>query len=142
MTRNSKLLLTVPRSTSSKDQDLIAMRNHISDEFLNAFNQGRDEYLAGKDWNKAIELLKMADKLMCRREVEEGYSSNEYLSQNESMYSLTNIFNRSPSELESDECHQRLAMGDGPCQRLIKYMVELGGEAPDDWAGYRPLTNK
>lgn len=128
--------------TWDTDQDLIAMRNHISDEFLDAFNKGRDEYLAGKDWKKAIELLKMADKLMCRREIDEGYSSNEYLFQNEMMYSLTNVFNRGPSDLESDECTQRLAMGDGPCQRLIKYMMEFGGEAPADWAGYRPLTSK
>jgi hypothetical protein len=123
------------------DQDLCAMRNHISDEFLDAFNQGRDEYLAGKDWKKAIQLLKLADKIMCKREVDEGYSSNEYLNQNELMYSLTNVLGRG-SCLESEECSQRLAMGDGPCQRLIKYMMELGEEAPADWAGYRPLTSK
>lgn len=129
-------------STWDTDQDLLAMRNHISDEFLDAFNRGRDEYLAGKDWKKAIQLLKMADKLMYRREVDEGYSSNDYLFQNEHMYSLTNVLSRGPSDLESDECNQRLAMGDGPCQRLIKYMMECGGEAPADWGGYRPLTSK
>ena len=122
------------------DQDLCAMRNHVSEEFLDAFNRGRDEYLLGKDWKNAIQLLKLADKLMCKREMDEGYSNNDNL--NEHMYSLTNVLNRGPSDLERDACNKRLAMGDGPCQRLIKYMMEFDGEAPDDWAGYRPLTSK
>lgn len=129
--------------TWDNDQDLSAMRNHISDEFLDTFNQGRDEYLSGKDWKKAIELLKLADKIMCKREIEEGYSNSESLDKfDEHRYSLSNIFNRRDSELETDECVQRLAMGDGPCQTLIRYMMEHGGEAPASWAGYKPLTSK
>ena len=123
------------------DQDLCAMRNHVSDDFLVAFNKGRDEYLSGRDWKKAIEHLKLADKIMCRREVDEGYSeSTENI--REHMYSLTNVFDRGSSFDDSEECQRRLKMGDGPCQRLIEFMLEHGGEAPADWEGYRPLTSK
>ncbi len=118
----------------STDQDLVAMRNHISPEFMEAFNRGRDEYLAG-NWPDAIKFLKRADKLMYEREIDEGYTSsvvNDYLA------SLTNVLD----DNANDEKEERLAMGDGPCQRLIAYMTENGGKAPATWAGYRPLTSK
>ncbi|KAL3801831.1 hypothetical protein HJC23_001227 [Cyclotella cryptica] len=120
------------------DQDLCVMRSHVSEEFLDAFNQGRDEYLSGR-WKNAIELLKLADKLMFEEEVDEGYT---YSSINENLRSLTNVLAPERRLSDSDECNQRLAMGDGPCQRLIAYMNEFGGEAPSNWAGYRPLTSK
>ena len=72
---------------------------------------------------------------MCKREKDEGYSNNENL--NEHMYSLNNVLDRGPSDSQRDTCNKQLAMGDGPCQRMIKYMVEFVGEVPDDWAGYR-----
>ena len=93
-----------------KDQDLLAMRSHVSSEFMNVFNKGRDEYLAG-NWPLAISLLKDADQIMYEREVDEGYANQS-------------------------------CMSDGPCQRLITYMTELGSTAPDNWEGYRPLTSK
>jgi hypothetical protein len=120
------------------DQDLCVMRSHVSDEFRNAFNRGRDEYLSGR-WKNAIELLKLADKLMFEEEVDEGYT---YSSISENLRSLTNVLAADRRLSDSDECNQRLAMGDGPCQRLIAYMNEFGGKAPADWAGYRPLTSK
>jgi len=113
------------------DQDLVAMRNHISSEFIDMFNRGRDEYLAG-NWPAAIRLLKSADTIMFEREVDEGYSNESY---SENLKSLTNL-------ADYDEAEERLSMGDGPCQRLISYMEDMGGEAPDDWRGYRPLTSK
>ena len=63
------------------DQDLVAMRSHICDEFMEVFNRGRDEYLAG-NWPAAIKLLKSADKIMFEREVEEGYSTKSYADSN------------------------------------------------------------
>jgi hypothetical protein len=123
----------------NNDQDLCAMRNHVSEEFLDAFNKGRDEYLSGKNWEKAIALLKLADKLMAKREVDEGYSSSAF---DDSVLSLTNVLNPEQETVDSDEYNQRLAMGDGPCQRLISYMLDFEGKAPADWAGYRPLTSK
>jgi len=32
--------------------------------------------------------------------------------------------------------------GDGPCLTLLSYMRERDWKAPEDWAGYRPLTSK
>lgn len=113
------------------DQDLVAMRNHVSREFMDVFNQGRDEYLAG-NWPEAIRLLKSADMLMFETEVEEGYCN---LSYSDNLRSLTNLSDRHEKE-------ERMSMGDGACQRLIAYMEERGGEAPSDWRGFRPLTSK
>merc|ERR1712071_437570 len=44
-------------SSWETDRDLLAMRQHVSRDFLNEFNYGRDFYLAG-DWEKAIKSLK------------------------------------------------------------------------------------
>jgi len=126
------------------DQDIVAMRNHIDDDFMRVFNRGRDEYLAG-NWPKAISLLKKADRIMFDREVDEGYVSHV---PSDNMRSLSNVLDS--SDIYDDEYYHeegedkvtRLALGDGPCQRLIAYMNEMGGQAPDDWAGYRPLTSK
>ena len=57
---------------------------------------------------------------MSEREADKGYSDESCI---ENMNLLTDL------------C-------DGPCQRLIAYMTGLGGDAPDDWEGYRPLTSK
>jgi len=114
------------------DQDLLAMRNHVSGDFMEVFNRGRDEYLAG-NWPTAIKLLKKADKIMFEREVDEGYTTKTYEDNLKSM----------PSLMDDDpEVEERRSMGDGPCQRLIAYMEENGGEAPSNWSGYRPLTSK
>ena len=110
------------------DQDLVAMRNHICDEFMDIFNRGRDEYLAG-NWPEAIRLLKAADKIMFEREVDEGYFNKSYA---DTLVLMD----------DNEEAEERLAMGDGPCQRLIKCMQEMGGVAPNNWRGYRPLTSK
>eukprot|EP00984_Skeletonema_dohrnii_P000113 scaffold35_cov117-Skeletonema_dohrnii-CCMP3373.AAC.6 len=116
------------------DQDLCAMRSHVSDEFIAAFTRGRDEYLAG-NWPQAIELLVQADNLMFQAQVEEGYVT----SMAESSFRNLNNLNMSDDREESQE---RLALGDGPSQNLIVYMKSRGGVAPKNWAGYRALTSK
>ena len=113
------------------DQDLVAMRNHISDEFMDVFNRGRDEYLAG-NWPLAVQLLKSADKIMFQRVVEEGFDGqNSTLDAN---------FQQSLADLNEDD--ERVSMGDGPSQRIMKYIADMGGEAPSNWKGYRPLNSK
>jgi hypothetical protein len=117
----------------NRDQDLVAMRGHICDEFLEAFNRGRDEYLAG-NWQEAIRLLRSADKIMFECEVDGGYSDKSY---NAFGKSLTNLYAENGGEAE-----ERLNMGDGPCQSLLRYMEGMDGKPPSSWRGYRPLTNK
>ncbi len=113
------------------DQDLCAMRSHVSDEFIAAFTRGRDEYLAG-NWPEAIKLLVKADNLMFQAQLEEGYVT----SMAESSYRNLSIAD------ERDESQERQAMGDGPCKNLISYMKCRGGVAPKNWPGYRALTSK
>ena len=55
-----------------RDQNLYNMREHITDEFMDKYNFGRDEYLAGR-WRKATDVLKEADAIMIRNIVETGY---------------------------------------------------------------------
>lgn len=108
------------------DQDLCAMRSHVSDEFIASFTQGRDEYLAG-NWPQAIELLSQADNLMYESQMEEGYEVPDV---------SYRTFNN------SDDREELQDSGDGPCRNLIGYMKSRGGVAPKNWVGYRALTNK
>lgn len=117
------------------DQDLCAMRSHVSDEFIATFTRGRDEYLAG-NWPEAIELLVKADKLMCQAQLEEGYECSNA----ESSFRHLNIADE--SEGGEEESQETLAMGDGPSHSLIEYMKSHGGKAPSNWPGYRALTSK
>ena len=110
------------------DQDLVAMRSHISEDFMAAFNRGRDEYLAG-NWPLAVRLLKSADKIMFQRVIEEGFAGQSF-----------NNFQQSVTDFNEDD--ERVSMGDGPSQRIIKYIADMGGEAPRNWKGYRPLSSK
>lgn len=114
------------------DQDLLAMRSHISDEFMELFDRGRDEYLSG-NWPLAVQLLKSADKLMFQRVMEEGFASQSFVDNCSVLQSLVDVNN------DDDE---RVSMGDGPSQRIIKYIADMGGVAPSNWKGYRPLTFK
>ena len=113
------------------DQDLCAMRSHVSDEFIATFTRGREEYLAG-NWPQAIELLLQADNLMFEAQLEEGYNT----SLAESSFRNINIAD------DREVSQERLALGDGPCQNLIVYMKSRGGVAPKNWDGYRALTSK
>ena len=113
------------------DQDLLAMRAHISADFMDVFNRGRDEYLAG-NWPTAIKLLRTADKIMFEGVLDEGYATGTY---GDNLKSLPNL-------MDDAEVEERRSMGDGTCQRLIAYMEEFGPEAPANWPGYRALTSK
>jgi len=120
------------------DQDLCAMRSHVSDEFIAAFTRGRDEYLAG-NWSQAIELLVTADKLMFQAQLDEGlWQLDEGYSSSMAESSFRNLNNGE----EREESKERLTTGDGPSQILIKYMKSRGGVAPKNWSGYRALTSK
>lgn len=103
------------------DQDLRAMRQHVSEEFQRKFKDGVRSYLAGK-WKTAISTLRRADDIMITTVFEEGYID----------YNL------------DEEIDQRLRneLGDGACKCLISYMERRGGVPPKDWNGVRPLTSK
>lgn len=104
------------------DQDLRAMRQHLTDDFLEEFRAGRKAYLQG-DWTLAIERLERANEIMLEMAVEEGY-----------------LIDSSVDELLHEE--ELLLNGDGPTQFLLNFMKSKGGVAPQGWDGWHPLTSK
>lgn len=104
------------------DQDLKAMRQHLTDDFLDDFKAGRKAYLQG-DWAAAIEKLNCANEIMLEMAIEAGYLVD----------SSTDAV---PHEEELAE------HGDGPTLFLLNYMKSKGGVAPADWEGWHPLTSK
>jgi len=110
------------------DQDLRAMNYHISDEFLEHFNIGREEYLAG-NWKSAITNLDIANNIMIHTILEAGITGDFVPSEN--LLNGVILTRRVKAEHE-----------DGTCRCLIDFMTKLGGVAPEGWAGFRPLTSK
>jgi len=115
------------------DQDLKAMRQHVSDEFLDAFMKGRDLYLAGH-WEQAIEYLRAADDIMFETIMDQGYMNEEM---NEIRARMMDA-----DDAEAEEAHLRNEMGDGPSRRLLAFIESHGGRPPANWQGFRPLTSK
>ena len=110
------------------DQDLCAMRQHVSDEFMEAFKAGRDSYLAGR-WKDASAQLKKADEIMIQTVMDGGYLAYDA---DEFEYSL--------SREEKEHIYSKI--GDGPSRCLLAYVNKRNETAPDNWDGYRPLTSK
>lgn len=110
------------------DQDLCAMRQHVTEEFHNIFNLGRGKYLKG-EWKEAVKYLKRADDILIETMLESGYLA----------YDAEEL-----KSMRTDEEIRRLKdeIGDGPSRCLISYMERRGCIAPQSWQGYRPLTSK
>jgi hypothetical protein len=116
-----------------EDQDLKAMRQHVSEEFIELFNQGVKEYLAG-NWKEAYDLLRNADNNMIEFIVDEGYIDidlNEYVG---------DIYDQNCQTEDTIQLRQNL--GDGACKVLMSYMETYNLTAPPDWDGVRKLSNK
>ena len=97
------------------------MREHITDEFMDRYNFGRDKYLAGR-WRKATDVLKEADAIMIRNIVETGYyNMNEELAE-AIRYELEK---KTPDHLIEDEevRAEKDKYHDEPCIHLIKFMM-------------------
>jgi hypothetical protein len=115
------------------DQDLRAMRQHVTDEFAKKFKEGKDLYLSG-EWEEAMQVLQDADDIMITTVLEEGYID----------YNPDDIDGRIFDRHNATEEISRLRadLGDGGCKCLISYMEKRNGKKPDDWKGVRPLTSK
>lgn len=114
------------------DQDLRAMRYHISPEFEETFNKGLQCYLEGK-WKDAIDYFKEADKIMITNIIDDGVVGE---------LSAWSDKILDPSNHEEEVVRLREEHGDGPSQCLIAFMEKWRGIAPVDWKGVRQLTNK
>ena len=115
------------------DQDLRAMRQHVTEDFESKFKEGSKAYLHG-DWKDAIQSLKQADDIMIRTVLEEGYIDYNPDEIDERIFDPKN---------RSDEIMRiRNDLGDGTCKVLIAYMERRDGICPSEWKGVRPLTSK
>jgi hypothetical protein len=113
------------------DQDLRAMRQHVTDEFLEAFAVGRKAYLSG-DWPLAIKRLERANEIMVEAALEEGYLEDEFDA----------LQLRAGEDARAAAEELKLQNGDGPSLFLINFMKQHGGVAPKGWDGWHPLTRK
>lgn len=115
------------------DQDLKAMRQHISDEFMELYSLGIKEYLAG-NWPEAYAYLEKADNKMIEYIIDEGYIEidfDEYVG---------DIFDR--NDQSEDMVRLRQDLGDGACRVLMSFMKGKDLVAPPDWDGVRKLSSK
>jgi hypothetical protein len=113
------------------DQDLKAMRQHVTEDFEDEFRKGRDAYLFG-NWSEAIKHLEIANEIMVENVMDQGYYEED----------LDDLKSRIMDGEERAEEELRIETGDGPSRRLITFMKQTGGKAPEGWKGYRPLTQK
>jgi len=116
----------------SKDQDLKAMRGHISPEFITAFKAGREYYISG-DWKSAVAKLKEANNIMIHNVVDDGNIEEVAMYRRELL---------DPTNLSEHVCRLRHEIGDGPCKKLISFMEKSNCVAPPDWQGINRLLNK
>jgi hypothetical protein len=121
----------------TSDQDLLHMRNHVSCDFLEQFNFGRDQYISG-NWPSAIEHLIKADQIMIKHVLDEGFVEESTDTFDDQIPMILDWDNNE----DTDILRIRNELGDGPAQSLIAFMSKRGGVAPANWEGYRPLTSK
>lgn len=115
------------------DQDLRAMRQHVSDEFMEIFRMGVKQYLAGK-WVEAYATLECADNVMMETILADGYLE----------YDMEEIEGRlfDKKDQGEDIVHIRNELGDGACRALMTFMERRQLNPPDDWDAVRQLNSK
>ena len=113
------------------DQDLKAMRQHVTDDFLREFKSGFKAYISG-DWPTAMKRLQRANDIMFDTAFDEGYLEDEF--------DALNL--RVGEDAKREEEKLKRENGDGPSLYLINFMKSHGGVAPKNWDGWHPLTRK
>jgi hypothetical protein len=116
------------------DQDLRAMRQHVTDAFMEVFSLGVKQYLAG-NWASAHQNLLKADDMMIATVLEEGYVDFD-------LEDLDNgrIFDR--SDKDEEMVRTRNELGDGACRVLMSFMERRNLKPPADWDAVRTLSSK
>jgi hypothetical protein len=105
------------------DQDLAAMRHHVTEDFEDEWEAGMKSYLDG-DWPAAIQNFERANEAMVNAAMEEGYLHDE--------------LDDAPDRKE----FYRQETFDGPSVYLVSFMKSQGGVAPEGWDGWHPLLSK
>ena len=115
------------------DQDLKAMRQHVTDAFMEAFALGVKQYLGGR-WQDAHKNFLKADDIMIQTMLDEGYIDFD----EEELEGK--IFDRSVKDEEVVRIRNEL--GDGACRVLMSYMERRNLKSPADWDAVRQLSSK
>jgi len=116
-----------------QDQDLRAMRQHVSESFLETYHLGVAQYLAG-NWSDAYNNFQLADSIMIERVLEDGYLEIDVDELED------RIFNT--EDQSEDIVRIRNEIGDGACRTLMNYMQRRNLKPPSDWDAVRHLFSK
>ena len=121
----------------NRDQDLMAMRRHVTDEFLETYHRGVKHYLEG-NWREAYDIFEQADDVMIQTVLEEGYIE---IADDEVLETLeARILDK--TDTGEDVVKLRQEFGDGASRTLMAYIQCRNFEAPEDWDGVRQLFSK
>jgi hypothetical protein len=116
-----------------QDQDLRAMRQHVSDGFMETYHLAVKQYLGG-DWAEAYMNFQAADSIMIEKVLEDGFLEIDHDEMED------RIFNR--EDMEEDVVRLRNELGDGACRTLMNYMKRRNLTPPSDWDAVRQLFSK
>lgn len=115
------------------DPDVKAMRQHVSEEFMEIYSLALKQYLYG-NWKDAYKNFEKANDTMIQHILEDGYLDYD-------MEDLEGIIDNKDDQSE-DMVHIRQELGDGACRALMSYMERRNLECPNDWDGVRQLSSK
>ena len=119
------------------DPDIVSMRRHITEDFLETYQRGLNQYLEGR-WTEAFQCFEKADDIMIRTVLEEGYIE---ITDDELLDALEKrILDKTDNG--EDVVKLRNEFGDGACRTLMDYIESNNFQAPVDWNGVRKLVNK
>lgn len=116
-----------------QDQDLRAMRQHVSEDFMETYHLAVNQYLAG-NWPEAYNTFQAADNTMIEKVLEDGYLEIDLDEMEE------RIFDR--EDMEEDVVRLRHEVGDGACRTLMNFMKRRNLTPPSNWDAVRQLFSK
>ena len=116
-----------------KDQDLRAMRQHVSDTFMELYHLGMKNYLEG-NWPEAYKYFQKADDEMIKCAIEDGYLEIDADDLDDRIFDA--------NDQSEDIVRIRNQLGDAACRTLMNYMDRRNRTAPGDWDAVRQLYSK
>lgn len=116
-----------------QDQDLRAMRQHVSDGFMETYHLAIKQYLDG-NWQEAYKNFHKADSDMINRVLEDGYLEIDTDDLDDRIFDL--------KDQSEDIVRVRQQLGDGACRALMNFIDRRNRTAPADWDAVRQLYSK
>jgi hypothetical protein len=116
-----------------QDQDLRAMRQHVSDSFMETYSLAMKQYLGGS-WEEAYRNFERADIIMIERVLEDGFLEIDADELEGRIFDM--------KDQSEDIVRIRQELGDGACRSLMHYLERRNLKAPDDWDAVRQLYSK